>query len=64
MNDAGLQRRRGEHRAQSLGHAFKSIGDDNLDVIDSARLQVLEDLYRELGPFGVLDLQRPRMSRP
>ena len=36
-------------------HALEPVGDGDQDVMDSARLQVVEDLHPELGSLGVFD---------
>lgn len=48
MHDAGLQRRLGEHRVQSLFHALEAIGDRDQDVLGAAGLQIIEHLLDEV----------------
>lgn len=57
VNDAGLQRGRRKHYRQRFGHAFEAIGHGDQDVVDTTRLEVVEDLHPEPGAFGAFDPQ-------
>ena len=63
MHAAGLQRGGGKYHAQSLGHAIHAVGDDDQDVGDTARLDVVEDLHPELGALDVLDPRSEDVAR-
>src|SRR5271166_3241563 len=63
VHNAGLQRGRGEHRAQRLRHPFQAVGHRNQNVVDAADLEVIEHLHPELGPFGSLDPNPRNVAR-
>jgi filamentous hemagglutinin len=43
--------------AANCGKTVQAIGDGDQDIGHTARLQIVEDLHPELGPFGALDPQ-------
>src|SRR6516162_703945 len=57
MHDAGLHYGLREHRRDRFREAFEPIDHRNENVVDAARLELVDDLEPELGAFGLLDPQ-------
>jgi hypothetical protein len=55
VDDAGLHRGLRKHRRDRLGKAFEPINDGDEDVIDTARLELVDNLEPELGAFALFD---------
>jgi hypothetical protein len=57
VNDAGLHHGLRKHRRDRVGKALEPIDHRNDDVVDAARLELVDHLEPELGAFGLLDPQ-------
>lgn len=62
VNNASLQGRGREHRAQGLRYALEAVRDGNQDVGHAAGLEVVEAFIQNLAP-SVFSIHSPRMSR-
>src|SRR5215471_6081134 len=57
VDDAGLHHGLRIDRGDRLGKAFEPVDDGDEDVVDAARLELVDDLEPEFGPLGLLDPQ-------